>query len=225
MANNIIAHNAGDAISEGGAHPVLNTFAANTYFGNGADRIDDWGDSVEDQSSSVPVAFVGATEDDYRRAAAGPAGTRIGAPAIDFLGRPSGRAGRGAYRALSEPDRPRAPGSPGTLPTSAVGAPRHPRWPRDAAVGSPYRSGPGRGIALSVRLPRGRMTVRATATARRLGRLATAERTNVSRGSVRMHLRPARDVARALAKAAPVSVRVEVVIEAGGLPPARSCAP
>ena len=65
------------------------------------------------------------------------------------------------------------------------------------------------------------MTVRATATARRLGRLATAERTNVRRGSVRLHLRPRRDVARALAKAAPVSVRVEVVVEAGGLPPAR----
>ena len=225
VANNVIAGNAGDAISEGGPRRVFNAFRANTYFDNGGDRVDHWGTSVEDGTRRDPLVFVGAAVDDYRLPPGSPAGgtgTSVGAPAIDFLGVRRARAGisRGAYEPLSAPAGPLAPGSPGTLPASSIGAPGHPRWPRDAVVGLPYRLG-SRQVGVAVRLPRRAMTVRATATARGLGRIATAVRHGKAGAHLRLRLRPSREAARALWRASPISVRVEVTVEAAAVPPAR----
>jgi hypothetical protein len=65
------------------------------------------------------------------------------------------------------------------------------------------------------------MTVRATVTARGLGRIATAVRHGQPGAHLRLRLRPSREAARALGRASPISVRVEVTVEAAAVPPAR----
>jgi hypothetical protein len=225
VANNVIADNAGDAISEGGPRRVFNVFRANTYFGNGGDRVDHWGASVEEGTRREPLTFVGAAVDDYRLLAGsqvGVRGTRIGAPAIDFLGvrRDPASIGRGAYEPLRAPAEPRPPGTPGTLPASSIGAPRALRWPRDAIVGLLYRRGP-REVGVAVRLPERAMTVRATATARGLGRIATAVRHGKPGARLRLRLRLSGNAARALRAASAPRLRVEVAVEASPAPPAR----
>jgi hypothetical protein len=222
VANNVSAGNAVDPISESGTHPVYNNFVSNTYFGNVADRVDQWGTSVERGGRTDPVTFAGAAVDDYRPTSA-VAGTRLGAPAIDFLGarRPPAGGTRGAYEALRAPDGPRPPGSPGTWPASSIGAPRHPTWPRDALVRAPYRAGPRGSIIVVVRLPARAMTVRAVAIAPRLGTVARAARRAATRGTIRLRLRLSRAATRALRKAEPVRLRVEVTVEAPARPAAR----
>ena len=127
VANNLLASNVGDAISEGGAHPIFNTYRANTYAGNGRDRLDQWGASKEQATSTAAPGFTNATDDDYRllhASAAAGSGTRRGAPARDFDGsrRAPGGVSRGAYEEQHGPAAARVPGSPGTWPALSAAA-------------------------------------------------------------------------------------------------------
>jgi hypothetical protein len=123
VANNLLAWNHGDSISEGGAHPVFNTYRANTYFSNGRDLLDQWGSSAEKATRKDPPGFVNPAADDYRlvpSSRAADSGTSHGAPARDFRGSRRSRGGisRGAYEPLSAPAAAQVPGSPGTLPAA-----------------------------------------------------------------------------------------------------------
>lgn len=100
VANNLIASNHNDAISEEGPHPVHNTFADNTFYANGRDVLDQWGDSTQVGTMTSDPLFTDAAHNFRLRRGSGAvgSGTGIRAPATDFLGvRRCGAITRGAY--------------------------------------------------------------------------------------------------------------------------------
>jgi hypothetical protein len=102
VANNILAFNHGDAISEGGPRSVSNTVAANIFYGNGRDIFDQWGGSAESSTLKSDPLFADAATDHLRPLRGSPAlgsGTVIGAPTTDFLGAPRATSiTRGAFQ-------------------------------------------------------------------------------------------------------------------------------
>jgi len=102
VANNIIVHNHGDAISEGGPRAVSNTVVANTFYANGRDIFDQWGGSAEASTLIDDPAFDDLAADDFRPMPWSPvlgSGTAIGAPTTDFPGARRGTSiTRGAFQ-------------------------------------------------------------------------------------------------------------------------------
>jgi pectate disaccharide-lyase len=108
VANNILAFNAGDAISESGPRNVSNQVVANIFYGNGRDIFDQWGGSDESSTLVDDPMFADRAADDFRPLPGSPAlgsGTAVGAPTTDFLGAPRGvTISRGAFEnAVPEP--------------------------------------------------------------------------------------------------------------------------
>jgi hypothetical protein len=102
VANNVIAGNAGDAVSESGPRRVANTLADNTFHGNGRDVFDQWGGSEEASTTVGAPRFADAAAGDLRPAPGSPllgSGTVDRAPTTDLLGARRGdRITRGAYQ-------------------------------------------------------------------------------------------------------------------------------
>ena len=102
VANNILAFNAGDAMSEGGPRNVSNQVVANIFYGNGRDIFDQWGGSKEWSTLDDDPMFADRAADDFRPLRGSPAlgsGTAFGAPTTDFLGASRGFSiTRGAYQ-------------------------------------------------------------------------------------------------------------------------------
>jgi hypothetical protein len=102
VANNILAFNAGDAISEGGPRNVTNQVVANIFYGNGRDIFDQWGGSKEWSTLDEDPMFADRAADDFRPLQGSVAlgsGTAFGAPTTDFLGASRGSSiTRGAFQ-------------------------------------------------------------------------------------------------------------------------------
>jgi hypothetical protein len=107
VANNILAFNQGDAISEGGPDDVSNHVVSNLFHGNGRDIFDQWGGSAEESTVYDDPLFADRAMDDLRPLRGSPAlgsGTAMGAATTDFLGTVRGEPPtRGAFEEAAEP--------------------------------------------------------------------------------------------------------------------------